>query len=88
MFLFLLCQGFIGEDPIEYFMPRIEVFQDENTFLAEMPGELITKGQINKVPWISGTDAQEGFLLSTGKLIASVSKYTKFLFKILKEGFI
>lgn len=54
-------------DPIVMFVPTIENYVDENTFLGEAPRVLLNEGRFNKIPMIAGVNSHEGLLTSAGK---------------------
>lgn len=54
-------------DSLAVFAVTVETIKDENAFLTEDPAVLLQKGRIeNRVPWITGVNAEEGLILSAG----------------------
>lgn len=52
------------------FAATVETIDDGSAFLTTDPLELLRKSRIeNRVPWITGVNAEEGLILSAGMMI-------------------
>jgi len=51
--------------PLAIYAPSVESVLDENTFLTDEPYSLMKNGGIvNKVPWLTGVNADDGLIYS------------------------
>lgn len=63
-------------DAITLFVPTIERFVDEETFLSEHPQVLLKEGRFNKVAMIAGVNSEEGLLTSAGNQFFFFGSFT------------
>ncbi|KAJ6648964.1 Venom carboxylesterase-6 [Pseudolycoriella hygida] len=52
------------KDGITVFVPTLEAYVDENTFMSEDPRVLLKEGRFYKVPMIAGVTSEEGLVTS------------------------
>ena len=48
------------------FKPVIEAVEDEESFITQHPLDLVAKGQMLKIPFLTGVVADEGLLPTIG----------------------